>query len=128
METRRVSIAIAAQNLLIFAKPSASVQQSLTFTDLIRKNPLVHSRLALAALLGTFLYVFFLCVITAPMLCLSCKKDHNTTPFPEETGFAEPDFCWASDQKCCEKHQGSSKCHQCHCCVGNRTNPFPVYR
>ena len=45
------------------------------------KNHLV-GRLTLTALLGTFLFV-----ITAAMLCLSCKKNHNTTPFPEETGF-----------------------------------------
>ena len=33
-------------------------------------------------MLGIFLFV-----ITAPMLCLSRKKDHNATPFPEEAGF-----------------------------------------
>ena len=71
-----------AQNLLIFANPRAAVQQSLTFTHQIRKKSSSTLDSHWQHCLG-----YSLSVITAPMLCLSCKKNHNTTPFPEETGF-----------------------------------------
>ena len=67
-------------------------------------------------MLGIFLFV-----ITAPMLCLSCKKDHNATPFPE-AGFCRARLLLGFCSKMHKNAAKNIKDHQGKCCVGNRTN------